>query len=457
MTVIVFKPFVFLIFVASLAGISLRRARDAGLPAIAGLFIPIMMVGDSAFGVLGATPFSYRFSGGAIWGIPGPLYAIFTLLCIALLSLMPSAPLCSWRADKRSRAELVALTVLAALLCLCAILHMIRTVPTFFIIAVHAPGFQTVMQFVGLAPYLMAAFLAVASFVVVRARSAPQMGFESGAEEIETGEQRSTPPGLQWCFLAGTIVTGLALLFGEGPEKALSPIGFIVTFTWIVLPTYVLYTMPILALWRLVSRPNIATAALVVLALGPFALWLAAYEAAKEHDPRERTELAAIAKVAPPHPTPDTILYEDRTRARLERILELTGAKRVILRENGDRRLMLYAGKQQHGTREFTEVTELPAEYLHLIVGRGSSFAKDRQIYWGDGGPFELRHVTPGNSTLIGAWYREFYRKPVMPPVLTTQGWYAPSNTVTTTQSDNALDDFVRRTLRTEQRASALD
>ena len=44
-----FKPLAFAIFVFSFVGISMRRARDAGVPGWIGLFVPLLFAADQAF------------------------------------------------------------------------------------------------------------------------------------------------------------------------------------------------------------------------------------------------------------------------------------------------------------------------------------------------------------------------------------------------------------------------
>src|ERR1044072_9116663 len=47
------KPIFFIAFVLSLVGISMRRTRDAGLPAAVGLIIPGLVTADYQFGLFG--------------------------------------------------------------------------------------------------------------------------------------------------------------------------------------------------------------------------------------------------------------------------------------------------------------------------------------------------------------------------------------------------------------------
>src|SRR5262245_61897272 len=60
------KPLVFVLFVFSFVGISLRRARDTGIPAWIGLFIPMLFAADFTFLVFTATPWAFGFSSGVL-------------------------------------------------------------------------------------------------------------------------------------------------------------------------------------------------------------------------------------------------------------------------------------------------------------------------------------------------------------------------------------------------------
>lgn len=79
-----------------------------------------------------------------------------------------------------------------------------------------------------------------------------------------------------------------------------------------------------------------------------------------------------------------------------------------------------------------TVIDGLPETYLLLKRGRSSGFAKQRQQYAADGGPYELRIIAPGRDDLIAVSYKTFNPRPSLLPVLTQTGWYQEPNSVTT-------------------------
>ena len=100
------KPLAFTVFVFSFVGISVRRARDAGVPGWIGLFIPLLFAFDHNFFVFAGAPWSFAFSAGALH-IPGPRHVLLawpvsglyaccrlavTVPAHAIRSAMPGSP-----------------------------------------------------------------------------------------------------------------------------------------------------------------------------------------------------------------------------------------------------------------------------------------------------------------------------------------------------------------------------
>lgn len=84
------KPPIYLIFIASFVGITVRRLRDMGLPVAFAVVVPVLMLADFSFGVTMGAPWSLGFVLGAMGGWPRDLTA--ALICIAFLCVMPSSP-----------------------------------------------------------------------------------------------------------------------------------------------------------------------------------------------------------------------------------------------------------------------------------------------------------------------------------------------------------------------------
>src|SRR5258707_12347069 len=62
----VVKPIIFIAFVVSMIAISVRRARDVGLPGFAALVIPALMLSDWQFGPTFGAPCSVGFVLGSM-------------------------------------------------------------------------------------------------------------------------------------------------------------------------------------------------------------------------------------------------------------------------------------------------------------------------------------------------------------------------------------------------------
>jgi hypothetical protein len=85
-----FKPLALSLFLLSLVGVSVRRARDAGTPACIGLLIPLLFAADHAFFDYFWIPWVPRISPMA-WKIMfPPQFALLALGCVATLCVLPS-------------------------------------------------------------------------------------------------------------------------------------------------------------------------------------------------------------------------------------------------------------------------------------------------------------------------------------------------------------------------------
>ena len=93
-------------------------------------------------------------------------------------------------------------------------------------------------------------------------------------------------------------------------------------------------------------------------------------------------------------------------------------------------------------------IDDIPDTYLLLKRGRSSSFAKPKQQYASDGGPYELRIVAPGRNDLIAVSYKTFNPRPSLLPILTQTGWYRGSNNVMYETVSDSVRDFLLNSLR---------
>jgi uncharacterized membrane protein YhaH (DUF805 family) len=83
------KPLFFTAFVFSFVGLSVRRVRDAGFPAVLGLAIPLLMAADYRFGIFTGAHWSFAFSAGALFLRP-PIFLAMALCAMLVLALLPS-------------------------------------------------------------------------------------------------------------------------------------------------------------------------------------------------------------------------------------------------------------------------------------------------------------------------------------------------------------------------------
>jgi uncharacterized membrane protein YhaH (DUF805 family) len=360
------KPVLFFGFVYSLIGISVRRARDAGLPGIFGLVVPVLMLADYRFGIFGGAHWSYAFSVGA-GPIFFPVYMLMALVAIVGLgALPPKAP-------------------------------------------------------------------APASEAVAASESQAVVPAELSALAAVTPRPFPLPPIPIWTVLAGAMVAAGTVVFSQdNPWQGmmvlivqLMPIGF---------PTLVMYSALFYAIWAVVKKRNLAAGSVLVAALLPFAIWLYAAVSVQMAKKHETEHLASIKTEKLTH-VPEVLVFQSRSVDGYFRLLGMHGISQIIA--DGPYSLssgmMSYTGQTKpHGPVELSKVEKLPDEYLVLKVGRKSSFAEMHKNYAADGGPLELRHVSPGHDDLIAVWYREFDPAPSMPPVLTISGWLRAPNTATT-------------------------
>jgi hypothetical protein len=443
------KPLFFILLVASLVGISIRRSRDAGLPAAFGLFIPLLVAADSTFGIFMLSHWGFAVLASGVWSIKAPLFLLFALACMALLGLLPSRPR---RQAIDTPLDFLALP-LAGAIAACAILRVgVNTIPLSPDLKIPLMRAQALLSVPSLV--VMGAFLVVAALIVRRERRKAGTSDRSLADEPAPEAEPRKRAGEMWGVgLAGALLS-LAVLAVGGPDGLLTPLGIFATFISIILPTFALYTFLVWAVWRLATRPFIATAAIAAASFLPFVLWTMARLDVDAEIAAERREVAAIETKPLPH-RPHTLVVEHASALSLKQVMEASQARQIIVKGAYRNRLMSYTGEDlERGVRgELSEVFELPGEYLLLRVGRESEFRKPRQIYHINGGPFELRYVAAGHDHLVGIWYEQFNKRPVAPPILTQNGWLYRGNTGTMEERTQAAAEFLRRSLGEPQAA----
>lgn len=88
-TALEFKSVCFYGFVVLLCAVCVPRARDLGLPALCGLFPPLMVLADSAFGLYVGAGWAAAFTAGILF-IPLPFFLLFAATMIVFACVAPA-------------------------------------------------------------------------------------------------------------------------------------------------------------------------------------------------------------------------------------------------------------------------------------------------------------------------------------------------------------------------------
>lgn len=439
-TAMAFKPLVFIIFVFSFVGISVRRARDAGVPGWTGLFVPLLFAFDHGFFLFAGASWAFAFSVGVL-RIPPPWHTLLALACIAALCALPTRRDGPGARNPFGYAGLAAFG-LGLVIAVAGSLTTVLSAPAFMVAAkpvwgVVAPWLSPVMRSVS---YLMVGLGALLAWIVWR-------GF--GHVAVMPSAPLPKPPGsdIPIKTLAGTafVLAALAFMASVDHQHGASMIGFLVQLPTLILPTAVLYFCVLLAAFVVVKRRTMKSVAFLVLAALPFVHWAYAQWATSIAHQQEAVEIAAIPTTPVPR-VPATMVIETRSVPDLHTIWAIDGIEHVIIKGGGGR-LQQYDRPLDRGRSRPHEVGSLPHEYLLLRLGPESRFARRGLVYGPAGGPLELRFVNSQREDLVGVWYRSFSPRPTFPPVLTMNGWFHGVKGPTRDEVDGNLRAFLTRSL----------
>jgi uncharacterized membrane protein YhaH (DUF805 family) len=429
-----FKPLAFALFTFSFVGVSIRRARDTGMPGWVGLFIPLLFMADYAFLVFSGAPWSFGFSAGQL-SIPVPLYALLAIGCVAVLSTLP--PRNGTRLNPFGYAGWVALG-LGSYIALFAVLAFAATVPG--VSSAMVPLARVAYFGKQILPVTMAVFFANLVWIAWNAR-----GVQMAGPRLATAPPagRKLPMMMLAAVAAVLTLAAISLSLSKGMSI---PLVIVVQFTPMVLPTFLLYFGLLASLYLVVARRTFQSAAISAVVLFPFAHWAYAHSSTAQQHQREADEIAAI------HTTralrlPATMVIDSEHVTATRAAWTIPGIDNVILRgAYGSSLMQVTRPRPEDRFFQPGKVSSLPDEYLLLQIGRSSSFAKDRQIYT-IGGPLELRLVDPNRNELIAVWYHAYNPSPSLVPVLTNMGWFRGSNSATTDEIQAIVSDFLARAL----------
>jgi hypothetical protein len=442
-----YKPLATMAFIGSLIGPALRRARDAGLPAATGLMVPLLFAADYAFLTFSGAPWGFAFASGALFG-SFPKFALLGLACALALGLLPGNP---DNHGRRAMPQWIAFG-LGAFIAPFALLHTALA---------SAPGLAMLLfpirhaLWAGqtLLPYAMAVFVASLVWVLWSAHTAPAPTPRERTDATPSVQQTASGGGPtlatvpRWPVAAlALMLTAFAFVTGTWSLGPLLVLAALVSVTSIILPTFLLYFVP---LWLALAATVLRRPALLGLAavtMLPYVHWGYSHWDAYRARAEERAEIARIRTTVVAD-IPSTIVFESRNTTGIRGARMIPGIERVISKGAYSDQLMQFdAPKSTRGSSGPVAVSGLPSRYLLLKVGQKSAFAK-KQVYAAGGGPFELRMIDGSRDDLVSVSYRAFKPSPTWVPLLSTQGWFRGANSATTGQIDEAVRAFLEAAL----------
>jgi uncharacterized membrane protein YhaH (DUF805 family) len=431
------KPLAFILLLFSLVGISSRRASDAGLPSWVGLAIPAFLGFDYNYFVYHGAPWTFAFSAG-ILSQTAPRFALLALYFIGIMAILPSRVRRARSSTSFRLAGFAAAGLGVFLFC--------TAVPG---LAMGIVGTQPwvlqllpMLHIVGaLAPYAMVGLVAILGWLAWQYRKAPA---DEDAPAVACDAEEASHLPIGGIFAAAFMLSIVVCAYTLSVEmQSLVLLALVANFSAIILPTSLIYFLPMLATWRLVTRPGLSSAILLFLALAPIALWGCAHYTTFSEQQREWAEIAAIPTTAMPHLVSTLVLEGDHTPG-VRAALAMPQIHRAITKSSYGSQLSQFERPGSNpSVWKQSSPTALPEEYILLRVGRSSGFAKKGQIYAAAGGPFELRHVDASHNDLLAVWYRAYNPSPSVLPVLTSGGWYRGSNTTTSAHLDAKVSEFL--------------
>jgi uncharacterized membrane protein YhaH (DUF805 family) len=423
-----YKPLVFTCLVFSFIGITMRRARDVGMPGWVGLYIPLLIAAGQAFFVgLGA--------GGAAGHVPR--YALLALACTAALGALPS------RGPAPSGNPFERLGWIALALGLFVGFHALLAIASSY------PAAAPVLMAVGKMSWATAMLVPVA--MIALAGVLAWIAWQEHANVLPA----PTPPASEPAALSDLTVRvllalalGLTVITFMVVTGSTWPIVLLTQSTNAVVPTFLMYLAVLSALAFAYRRRTVQAGALLALSLLPFAQWAYAHWTIAREDAREAAEVAAIPTTRLAR-VPATLVFDSQHVTGMREVWTQPGIERVIAKGPYGARLMQFdRPADRRASTTPRAVAALPDEHLVLKVGRSSSFATGRQNYSTTGGPLELRLVDPQRDELVAVWYRSFNPPPASLPLLTSNGWFRIPNAASSTEIEAGIRTFLDKALK---------
>jgi hypothetical protein len=444
---VAYKPLAAALFIGSLIGPALRRARDAGLPSFVGVLVPLLFAADFQFLIFAVAPWAFAFAAGAL-SVTAPQFAIVGIISAVALGLLPTdRP----RDDRPWSAPERLVAVLGTAVALLAAINAARGIPGLsWLLVLLGPAFRIGHM---VAPYLLAAFVVTLAWLVWSAVAAPASPRISRHPADAQREIRTRPgTGLAnvpiWPpAVVALILTAVAFLAANWNQGLLLLPMIAMSLTPIVLPTFLLYFIPAWLGWAALVSQRRFLVALLGLSMLPYFHWGYAHWSAYRARVQEAAEISRVPTKALSAGMPSTIVFESRSTTGLRGLITFPGVEHVISKGAYFDKLMQFDKRGKNGkSHPPVAVSSLPNRYLLLKQGRNSSFAK-KTIYAAAGGPLELRMVDGVRDDLIALWYRTYHPSPSALPLLATHGWFRGSNTATTDDHAETVRVFLETAL----------
>ena len=446
----ILRPLICLVTLGYFFIISTRRARDAGLPAACGAFVPLMMIADANDALHFKAGWAYAFSQGVL-RLTFPTYLIFSLACVGLLCMVPHGAL---RLNRGSWASRALIALAAFLVALALFRTALEFLPPSAVFSLPRPMLIVVARASGSYAFIpMLVFLFGTGALVYAQRNQPSGG---SANATQTAFPPASHFPLGWspkAAIAVALALATALTLFHLVSNDFNIVWAVLLLpAWLatILPTTLMYLPVICALFNLRIRRNAAAWGLLFASLLPSGFWITAIHA--DHTARQ-AEIARIATIptVPLERVPSTIVVEGdfldcpRLQRAFPAVTEVVhvaqgGGESVIgLPNQWEIRATSCAASGHQSLPKWSKLNALPDEYLLVVHGKNVTFAvPSRASFMIGGEPIELRHVAPGRVDRLSASYEVVHFTPAFPPLLSSQGWFPA-------RSANTIEDVRRR------------
>lgn len=455
----VIKPTVVTLVLLSLPAPLMGRSRDAGLPAWLGL-VPLIFAapGVAALVVAGA-PWAMSFSLGLIGPRPIPWHLLFPIWLFVVLGALPTHPRRDWKARSFAPLELAtaaALAYLAAALILSSSFgtplgRLFLSVPWLLKI-VFFPVFWLRFAVVAATALILwskwheevTATTSSGPATPPPSSGSPAFGRRTTSDPAVFGQRRSladadpedatpenTAPRIPVLTIAAVAIAAAVIQWFAVTSGQLAPLRFAIDISPVIVPTAALDALLIAALWLVVATRTKWSVILLLVAVTPFGLWVR--ERVVDHRARvaQTAEIAAIP-VTPLTARPTTLVIRAPSFVDSEIVTTsaTAGGFSTILVEHSGNTYRDVTPRRPGAAGRLRSVDEKatpPAEYLRLLIGPESSFARPRANVPSNWGPFELRYHTPTRDDLVAVTYDRLGRQRALVPLLGISGWQLES------------------------------